>query len=132
VIESGLQRGRLSIVTDQRERPQPGSLARELRQHRLRAVAGAVIDQDQLERTPGRRHRRFDPRNQFLQVLVLVEHRNDDRHRRPSRWRIRGGLFGAGAGGDRTAAIQADDGHDLIAPRSCPAALPKVPGLVNL
>src|ERR1041385_9134111 len=81
MIESGLERGGLSIVLGQRDQADP-LVGGGDREDGLRGpVAAPVVDEDQLPRRP-RPHGCPDARHQGGDVRLLVEDRDDDGYRR--------------------------------------------------
>jgi len=82
VIEAGLKRGRLSVVADQQQRPEPRAIACQFGQHRAGIIGRTVVDQDQLEGPLRGSQRGLDPVDQLPQISALVEDRNHDRHQR--------------------------------------------------
>ncbi len=108
VIEAGLQRDRLPIVADQLQRTQPGPVGGERVENAPRAVARAVVDQDQLEVSPARLHRRSDALDQLGQVRLLVVDRDDDRYPRA---RHGGGVQRGQLGGFHGHSTAKDEGY---------------------
>ena len=119
VIEAGLKRGRLSVVADQQQRPEPRAIACQFGQHRAGIIGRTVVDQDQLEGPLRGSQRGLDPVDQLPQIRALVEDRNYDRHQRQRSGAAGGPRTGSpcGFGRHRLAAIDAGDRHCLFVPR---------------
>ncbi len=78
MVEAGSHRGRLPKVPAQAHDPQPLVPSRERRQPRERLVAAPVVDDDDLEGTLELHQVRQQTRAQSVDVVLFLEHRNDD------------------------------------------------------
>jgi len=83
-IETGRHCWGLAVIAAQQHRHQLRRLGRQLLQHRCGAIAGAVVHQHQLKRSPQRPQGRQQPLHQQRQALLLVEQRHHDRELRRS------------------------------------------------